>query len=429
MTIPVRFGPPAGPVRTLAVAQFTNSLGDGAYYVTSILFFTTVVGLSPAQVGLGLSCAWGLGFLAATPLGHAADRFGLRGAAVAMAMATAAGLGLLISVRSLTGFVVAASLYAVAQSGLGAVRQALLVRLVDEADRVRARARLQVMLNAGLGLGAALGGLALLSGTRTAYLTVLAGDAVAFALAGLLLGRLPATSRARSAPWNGSLAVLRDRPFVTATALNALLYLYMPLLSVLLPLWIAVRTVAPHWVVGALFVLNTVGVVALQGAAARRVRDLCTAARSVAIGGGLLGAACLVLSTSALTERSESATSVLLLGGLVLVTGEVLVAAGSWEVGFALADPNRPGQWQGFFSSGVPVARAVGPVALLALVVNWSALGWLALGLVFLAAGLALGWVALRGQASSRTSATATSRDACADTVHPLGTVLRTRSS
>ena len=384
-------------VRTLAAAQFTNSLGDGAFYVTSILFFTTVVGLSPALVGLGLSCAWGLGFLSTTPIGHLADRLGLRGTAVTLAVATAAGLGLLISVRTMTGFVAAASVYAVAQSGLGAVRQALLVSLVDETERVTARARLQVMLNAGLGLGAALGGLALWSGTTAAYLAVLAGDAAMFLLAGLMLARLPATTRTRTgSAWVGSLAVLQDRPFVVATALSSLLYLYMPVLSVLLPLWIAERTEAPEWVVGVVFVLNTLGVVAMQSRAARRVTGLLTAAGSIVRGGAWLGAACLTLAASALVDDPTAATAILLLGGLVLVTGEVLVAAGCWEVGFAMADPGRPGQWQGFFSSGTPVARAAGPVILLALVMGWSTLGWLVLGAGFLVSGLALGAVARR---------------------------------
>jgi hypothetical protein len=39
--------------RVLAAAQLANSVGDGGYYVCSALYFTRVVGLSPAQVGSG----------------------------------------------------------------------------------------------------------------------------------------------------------------------------------------------------------------------------------------------------------------------------------------------------------------------------------------------------------------------------------------
>ncbi len=63
-------------------------------------------------------------------------------------------------------------------------------------------------------------------------------------------------------------------------------------------------------------------------------------------------------------------------------------------MGFDLADPARPGQWQGLFSSGIPVARAIGPAVLVPLVVSWSGPGWLVLGLLFPTAALAVGRVA-----------------------------------
>ncbi|MER6926278.1 MFS transporter, partial [Streptomyces spiralis] len=71
--------PPPGPQRVLSLAQLTNSVGDGAYYVTSALYFTHVVGLAPARVGLGLTVAWAVGSLVGVPLGRVADRRGPRG--------------------------------------------------------------------------------------------------------------------------------------------------------------------------------------------------------------------------------------------------------------------------------------------------------------------------------------------------------------
>ncbi|MFD8013758.1 hypothetical protein [Streptomyces sp. NPDC058955] len=47
---------PSAPL-TLLLAQLSNSVGDGAFYVTSALYFTGVVGLSAAQVGAGLAVA------------------------------------------------------------------------------------------------------------------------------------------------------------------------------------------------------------------------------------------------------------------------------------------------------------------------------------------------------------------------------------
>src|SRR5215831_8593621 len=87
-----RFIPPQGPPRVLALGQLTNSIGDGAYYVCSALYFTRIIGLTPTQVGLGLTLGWAIGSFAGVPFGHLADRRGPRGTAVLLALATAAAV-------------------------------------------------------------------------------------------------------------------------------------------------------------------------------------------------------------------------------------------------------------------------------------------------------------------------------------------------
>src|SRR5437899_10259069 len=186
-----KFVPPAGPPRVLAIAQLTNSVGDGAYYVCSALYFTRVIGLSPTQVGFGLTVGWAIGSLAGVPLGHLADRRGARGVAILLALATAAAVALFLVVRSFVPFLIAACLYTSCQCGLSAARQALLASLVNAEQRTRIRAYLQATTNAGIAIGAALGGVALQYDSRPAYLAAFTLDAVSFlASAGVLL-RLP----------------------------------------------------------------------------------------------------------------------------------------------------------------------------------------------------------------------------------------------
>ena len=188
----------------------------------------------------------------------------------------------------------------------------------------------------------------------------------------------------------GRIVVLRDRPYVLAAALNAVLYLYMPMLSVVLPLYIAHSTGAPSWMVAALFVANTLGVLALQVPAARSIAGIIDAAASVRRSGFLLLGACLAFWAA--SEPASPVVAVLLLavGIAAQVLGEVCLAAGSWEIGFGLADSDRPGQWQGLYSAGLPAARALGPLALTVLVLDWSGPGWLVLGAVFVVAAIAV---------------------------------------
>jgi MFS family permease len=384
-------------IRALTTAHAANALGDGSFQVTSVLFFTQVVGLSVAQAGAGLSVAWGLGFLASTPIGHLADRVGLRRSAVLLSLATATALVLASRSDGPGPFLVTIAGYAVSQSALAAVRQALLVSVVPSTRRVVVRARLHAVVNAGMGAGAALGGVALLVGTPTAYRAVFLFDAATFLVSAALLTRLPAPSpRTSGAPTAGAgarrfrLDVLRDRRYLAAAGLNAVLYLYMPMLSVALPLYVAARTAAPTWAIAPVFVVNTVGVLLLQVRAARPVITLATAAKSLRRAGVVLLLSCLVFGAAATTGTPRAALLVLITGAALQVVGEVLLAAGSWHVGFALADEARPGQWQGLYSSGLQLARSVGPLLLTALLVTWSGPGWPVLGLVFALAGLAL---------------------------------------
>ncbi len=399
--------PPAGPQRVLALAQLANSVGDGAYYVTSALYFTHVVGLAPARVGLGLTVAWGVGSLVGVPLGRLADRRGARGTAVLLALATGLAVASFLVVRDFVPFVVAACAYASAQSGLAAARHALLAGLVPAGERTGLLAHLQATLNAGLAVGAGLGGLALHAGTRTAYLGVFALDAVSFVVCAGLLVRLPSVAPVHKGRANGpeggrkrrDLGVLRDRPYALLTLLNAVLLLRMPLLSLGLPLWIAERTDAPAWLVSALFVLNTGAVMAFQVRMARGVTGVASATRAVRRSGWVMLAACAVFALSA-GASPWVAVGALVVGAVLQVAAEMGQSAGSWQLSFELAPADRVGEYQGFFGTGVTVARTLGPLVLTSLLLGWGAAGWLLLGGATLVASYAMGPATRRAHAS-----------------------------
>jgi predicted MFS family arabinose efflux permease len=50
------------------------ALGEGTFMTGSAVFFTQIVGLSAAQVGLGLTIAGVAAFIAALPAGKMVDR-------------------------------------------------------------------------------------------------------------------------------------------------------------------------------------------------------------------------------------------------------------------------------------------------------------------------------------------------------------------
>ncbi|MEV0613523.1 MFS transporter [Nonomuraea sp. NPDC050404] len=380
--------------RTLAQAQLAGSLGDGVYLVTSVFYFSGIVGLSATEIGFGLTLGWAVGSVAGVPLGHLADRRGPRGVAVLLALTTATAVAAFLFVSSFAMFALAACLYGTAQTGLSAARQALLAALVPPAERTVVRAHLQATLNGGLAGGAALGGLALHVGTREGYLAVFALDVLAFLIAAALLLRLPAV-RPVPAPSGPRLVVLRDRPYALVALLNAVMLFYMPLLSVVVPLWIASRTSAPTWMVSVLLLINTGAVVLFQVRVARPVKGMRDASAAVRRAGLLMLAACAVFALS------PYGWAFLLVAAVLQVVGEMLLAAGAWEIGFGLAPDDRQGQYQAFFGTGVAVARMVGPVVLTTVVLGGGTAGWLLVGAAFVVAGAAMA-PAVRWAAATR---------------------------
>lgn len=192
--------------------------------------------------------------------------------------------------------------------------------------------------------GAARGeqGLALHIDTPAAYLSVLAMDAVSFLAAALVLRGLPALPGSPPvAAGEPALAVLRDRPYAVISALNMVMLLNMPLLSLVIPLWIVQRTEAPRWLVSALFVLNTVSVVLFQVRVARRVRGLRSAARMARLSGVVMLVACAVFAVSAAGSSAWLAAGALLIGAGLQVAGEMMLASGAWEISFDLAPADK----------------------------------------------------------------------------------------
>jgi hypothetical protein len=112
-------------------------------------------------------------------------------------------------------------------------------------------------------------------------------------------------------------------------------------------------------------------------------------------------ASCAVFALS--TGRSAWPAAVIMIVGAVLqVVAEMQQSAGSWQLSFGLAPADRMGEYQGFFGTGVTVARTSGPLVVTTLLLGGGAAGWLVLGLLMVAAAYAMGPVARRAAAGGR---------------------------
>jgi MFS family permease len=380
--------PASGAPRALALSTFVGQTGSGLFLPVSALFFTRSVGLAPSRVGLGLAVAGLIGLVAAVPIGRVADRFGPRGTYAFTLLGQAVATASFALVHSLWAFVVVSTVAALAERGGSAARGAVIGGVGVGEARVRLRAMLKSVTNAGLSIGTALAALALAADTRAAYLGVVLLNAAMYACAALPLLRVPAISAAgdgRAAPPRR--AVLRNRPYTLVTTLCGITSIHYEVLSIVMPLWIAGHSDAPRWSISAIILANTLLVVLLQVPFSRGTGNAAAAARVVRRSGGLLWLGWAIIA-SAVFAGSPALAFVLLVVGMVFHTaGELWHSAGSYGLSYELAPAGSHGEYQGFFSLGRGATAAVAPLVVTTVCLadgpNWRPVsGWLLLGIV-----------------------------------------------
>lgn len=380
--------PERGPRRTLALASFVRQIGNGLFLISAAIFFTRSVGLSVTQVGIGMGVAALAGLFAGIPIGHVADRHGPRRTYLVTLTFEAVAMAALVLVHSFWLFVVVVALTQVAASSSEAARGPL-IRGFAGPDPVRYRSYLRAIGNLAGGTSAIAAGAAVQLDTRAAYLALVLGNALSFAVSAAVVSRLPSLPPVPAPPGTDRWIALKDTPFVLVTVLDGIMSIQGYVLVFALPLWIVDHSHAPRWLVGASAVLNTGLVVLLQVRASRGIDTTSAAGRAMRRAGlvFLIGMA-LIATTAGMPGRL--ATLVIVAGVVVHTVGELWVSAASFELSFSLAPAHAQGQYSGLFGLGPGFAGAGAPSVLGLLCITWGAPGWLVMGAVFVVAGLTM---------------------------------------
>ncbi|WP_327379058.1 MFS transporter (plasmid) [Streptomyces sp. NBC_01216] len=388
---------PKEPVlRRLAWMTLTSSFGNGLFLPISVLYFTRIVGIDTTRVGLGFTLAGLAGVAAGLPAGRASDRWGSRRVVAVLWVGAGLTLAAYTLVDGYTGFLVVGVCFGALNQASFGVRGALMADVLPVATRVEARGYLRTVTNVAMGLGGAMGAIALHVDTRIAYSALILLSAVTYLVPALMVIGLPLTDAASlrmaeqsDTPAESSWRAVRDRPYLALTVLNSVMLLQISLLDVALPLWIVQRTEAPRWSVALLVIVNCALVALLQVRAARGVAEVPGAVRAMGRAGLLLAASCAVFALSAGLSPAWAVT-VLIAGAVIQVFAEILSAAAGWTLGYELADARAHGVYQGVFASGMSVSTMVGPILVTMTAVEHGKAGWALLGVLFATAGLAI---------------------------------------
>jgi MFS family permease len=379
--------PEPGARRRLGLGTGIYNVGTGMFFTVSVLYFTEGLGLSVTDVGLWLAVAGLIGLFAGVPMGHLADRRGPRGVAVLSLVVLALTMAAYVFVTSIWMFVVVTVVEMLATSASRASRGGLIRRVGGEGAAAY-RSQLRAIENAGVGVGAVVGSLALTLNTLAAYQVVFLANAATFLIGALVCARLPHFAPLPAPPGTRPGVALRDKPFIAYTVLNGVMSLQYAVITFALPLWIATETNAPRWMVGAVLIVNTVGVVALQVWVGKNVKTVRQGAAAMRIAGLVFLVACGGVAMSAGLPAWASAAVLLAAVGVHSV-GEMCHAAAVFALSFELAPAHAQSEYVGLQDMGLGAAFAVAPAVLGALCLKIGQAGWLLLGGLLTAAGLA----------------------------------------
>jgi MFS family permease len=373
-------------LKRLLWGRAISASGDGLWFTIWALYFTRVLHLSPATVGLGMAVASGAGLVAAIPLGAMADRFDARTILVAVTVVRGAAMACYALVHGPWTFVLVTVVFTAPANGATAVRTALVARLVSGTDaRVKALAQQRVAQHAGYALGAGAGAVVLAADQLSAYFLAIIANAITFAALAVLTATVaPPRDRPATGPRPSIRLVLRDRPYLAVVGMTSVLSLCWAMLSTGLPLWIANSTRLPLALSGIVVVISSVGIAGLQIFVTRFTGTTSRAARTTAGAGAFLAVACVLLATTA-GGSGAAAIAVVTVAALFHVTGELGYVGGSWGLSVELMREDARGAYQGASEAATATVQMFAPAVFTLVLTAFAARGWLLIAAVFLA--------------------------------------------
>ncbi|MFE2458107.1 MFS transporter [Streptomyces sp. NPDC059402] len=377
--------------RTFALISLVNAVGTGLYLAASAVFFVRSVGLTAAEVGVGLGISGVVGFLTTVPIGAAGDRFGAKRTLIALQLWRAGGFAALCLVKGVVGFTLVSCALAAAEAATQPMTQAVASATVESADRTRTMAIIRTVRNAGFSLGALLAAPLLAADSLWTYRAIVLGTAAAFVTSAGMLTRLRIESPDRVQRKVGPLAAVgrfRDWRYGLLAALNGILNLHVTILSVGLPLWALQATETPAGLLPVLVLVNTVLSVVLQVPIAKGAETEGGAARALRLGGVAMVLCCVALAAASGPGSAWAAAAVLAAACVLLTFGEMWQATGGWELSYDFAPEDSKGVYLSVFSLGGTAQRIVGPALITSVVIGAGPAGWIALAVVFALATL-----------------------------------------
>ncbi|MDX6494477.1 MAG: hypothetical protein QOE17_463 [Gaiellales bacterium] len=407
-----RWQPPRLPrsVWLLESGGFVDSFGTGLVFPFIVLYLHDVRHVSVATAGFFVAVRGASGFGLAPIGGLLADRLGARAVAVgSMALAAAGWFALAHVTEAWQAFVVAVVIGA-GNAGFWPAYSAVLADLAPPDVRHAAFSVSNLLRNAGIGLGAAVGGLVANTAHPSTYVDLLTVNAItfvayAFIAIALPRGRAQVASGDKVESRAGYRQVLADRALLALVAVNAGFIATFTAANSFVAPYLHDHAGVSERGIGLAWAINTGAIVVLQLPIAH-VMGRWRYMVGLGIAGGVWALSlCLIAATGALLAGS---VAVLAVGAafILYAVSDCLLTPTQGAIIAGLAPENLRGRYMAVSAMSWEVGGFVGPAAA-GLMYGVAATGmWFVFALVALLTGVAaLGAERLLPEAARRSAA------------------------
>jgi MFS family permease len=371
-------------VYVLQAGLVLNAFGNGAANPFVLVYLHDVRGIPLAAAGLAAATSAGCALAASLLSGSAADRFGARATMTAGLALSATGFLLYPAVTAGWQAVLVATLTG---GGIGTwlTGQSALLAVVTPAElRPLAFAQQRVAANVGLGLGGFVGGL-IAAGPGFTSLFLL--NAVTFVAYALVVRTIPDARPAPRAATGDYREVLRDGAFLRVAAITfVFVAAAVSLLNALVPVFAVDQVGVGTETVGALFLLNSLVIVALQIPIARLQAGRRRMVAFAQMGALFAASWLLVLAAGVVDARS---VELLVAAILVFSLAECLYDSVQGPLTADLAGARLTGRYMAVSGFSWQLGFVVGPAAGAALMSVEPLALWPVAALLCVAAGIA----------------------------------------
>lgn len=366
-----------GPMRTLFIGQFLNSLGSGLTLALIVVYLHSVRGI-PVSTATALLAWQALLALAMSPLsGTLVDRFSPRPVLMGAILVNAVGLLAFAHVTTVAHAFLAMSIISVGGAGIWGPSSALIARLVPSEDRSTAFGFGFMLLNLGLGLGGLIGSTIIdiqRPSTFTLLYTLTSLTYIVYFLAVLSMGdvgRIPdepddagtvaGSEPARARDTGSWREVLRDRTLLRFAAAGLLMLTFgYGSVEAGVSLYITKYVGLDERYIGIIFAANTAVIVMAQLLVLSLIRD--RSRSRILAGVGVLWALSWLLFGSAYNLPQWGAVAILILAISVFALGETLWSPTAPALLNELAPEHLRGRYNSFMSVLWGLAGALGPL-------------------------------------------------------------------